>query len=1028
MPEDILFKGKFDATEINNGIDKAIEGYKNMAGSADKLNTSLATTTSEIEANKKTISTLFREQQKLDKGSKDYATTIGNLNKQIDALKTKNEALTNTFTKQKTEATAATASVEKIKGAYAGAEKAMEGLNKAGQNLGGAVSGEKLLGKLADVKEKVAAAAQGIGDNLKNNIGNVLNGDLGGAVASVEEGVTSLGASFGIFGAVAAASLIPIVKGLYDMYNAETTAEQSTRLLNESLSASASATAAAGNEVDVLKLKFDLARQGILNKKDVLEDYNNTLGKTLGVTTSFNEAEESLIRNAETYIKIIGLKAQAQAIANLKIQASEKKVKADLNLEDNRNIATKVFDLVGSVNKLPGLTGYETYLKNVERSKKRFNTNIVADSEETIKLLTGQQILVETTLATLESQFKDKPKTLEKKTAVIKQAKVIERKVIADIYKTELEKLEADIALIDKKAFTNEDTIIKAIKEKFDKRRLFLEDAQKNGELTKPELKDLKGRLTELENKTELKELIDFSEKKEAYLNKINEDIIALNNEASIKRIGNIQNDYERERQLLDANQKKNIDGIEKQRKEKLLALEKNANNNGIGTADLANEKQLVNNAIDELIAQVQIAGDIAIQELSFKAFQKIFADSKEVLDTKNLGVSITASIKIEDATKQYLAGEISYKDYQKKLTKIQKDEIKERNVNTKAELQKEIDAITKKLTIDSFDLTDEQTKKLEKQREGLRKQIADLNNADNVGAANEKDKKKQDRISQFVQYANAIGGITQQIVSFWAKANEAELAGLDKSISIQQKRVDAAQKIAERGNAEYLRLEEDRLRDLEVKRENAARKQMAINAALQISQTLTALISGIAQGASAGGPLGALIGLTAIIGAIASGYAIVKSLQPQQPSFFVGTTDTGTGGNVDSKGGFNATLHPHERVLTAEQNKQLKGISNEKLIETVNNHRIIVNSWKKPMPQLNMAAIDMANEVTNTQQIRMAGVMNSNNEKLEENNILQRKILKALTNMGVNVNVDRNGLAISVLEAVEEIEISKNS
>ena len=49
-------------------------------------------------------------------------------------------------------------------------------------------------------------------------------------------------------------------------------------------------------------------------------------------------------------------------------------------------------------------------------------------------------------------------------------------------------------------------------------------------------------------------------------------------------------------------------------------------------------------------------------------------------------------------------------------------------------------------------------------------------------------------------------------------------------------------------------------------------------------------------------------------------------------PTFFDGTEDTGTGGKIDNKGGFNAILHPNERVMTAEQNQPLKGISNIEL------------------------------------------------------------------------------------------------
>jgi hypothetical protein len=175
------------------------------------------------------------------------------------------------------------------------------------------------------------------------------------------------------------------------------------------------------------------------------------------------------------------------------------------------------------------------------------------------------------------------------------------------------------------------------------------------------------------------------------------------------------------------------------------------------------------------------------------------------------------------------------------------------------------------------------------------------------------------------------------------------------------------------------------------------------------------------------GGPLGGIIAITAVIGAIAAGYALVQSLKPQQPSFFVGTEDTGKGGNVDSKGGFHAILHPNERVLTKEQNKQLKGLSNDELVRTVAASRLM-HQTKSSIPGLNLAAMDMANSVSATQNIRMAALLEEQNSKLDENNQLQRKTHRLLHNMGVNVNIDRRGLAVSILEATEEIEKSKNS
>jgi len=46
--------------------------------------------------------------------------------------------------------------------------------------------------------------------------------------------------------------------------------------------------------------------------------------------------------------------------------------------------------------------------------------------------------------------------------------------------------------------------------------------------------------------------------------------------------------------------------------------------------------------------------------------------------------------------------------------------------------------------------------------------------------------------------------------------------------------------------------------------------------------------------------------------------------------AFFDGTEDTGGRGDVDNKGGKLAIIHPHERIMTAEQNARIGVISND--------------------------------------------------------------------------------------------------
>ncbi|MEJ7610662.1 MAG: hypothetical protein WKF88_05720 [Ferruginibacter sp.] len=835
----------------------------------------------------------------------------------------------------------------------------------------------------------------------------------------MEESVTALGSSFGVFGTIAVAALVPVISKLIELATAETDAERATKLLNESLKAGSHASAEASTQVDTLKLKFNLAKQGILSKKDVLEEYNNTLGKTLGVTKDFNTAEQTTIDNAETYIAIIGLKAEAQALANLKIKKSEEKLNADLNLDDNSNLATKVVDYFRANELFPG----EKYEELHKESRKRFNSNIVAEKEKDIDALSKREVDVQTRLAILLQQFQDKPKSFTKE----KSEKA--RKEIVNIYQQELQKLKEDLAKIEEKVFTDEGTISKAVEESFKKRSLAFERAFKKGQLSPSQLKSLQENLSNLETLTLQKQLKDFQTQKAAYLKRISDELQSIQDEESLARIAGIQNNFERERQTIEVQSEKTETEIKKRRDKVIADLKQDASKNGLSLADIQPQIDNIKSVYGKLLDDLEVIKAQKLQHLSFDTFESLSKEANRVLDAGNLGISQGSLINIQKQSELFNQGKISYKQYQKELTNIAKFEAHERFLLEKNFLDGEILRRQQKLDSDQ-NLTPDQTIQLQDEIRKLQQQLASATKADTITGAGNKKTSTDATIEKIVQYSNAIGTLANSVISFWAKMNEAEQKALDRSISIQEKRVEAAQRVATKGNAEYLQLEEERLQALEIKRENAARRQLAINAALQASQVITALISGIAQGVTLGGPLGAIIALTTIVGAIASGYAIAQSLKPPEPAFFVGTEDTGPGGNVDNKKGFRAVLHPHERVLTAEQNKKLGGISNEKLVQTWATHRIMAkeNYPSKPPLQLNLAAMDRATEITNLQNVRLAGLMEQAATQREENIRLQRHTIKAINNLEVIFKVDQRGLYLGLKKMKDDEDISKKT
>ena len=77
----------------------------------------------------------------------------------------------------------------------------------------------------------------------------------------------------------------------------------------------------AASSVFQLRSEIDLARQGFISKEGVVKHFNDTIGKTVGVVTSLNEAERQLIENGGAYIQMTLQKAVAEVAAG---KAAEK--------------------------------------------------------------------------------------------------------------------------------------------------------------------------------------------------------------------------------------------------------------------------------------------------------------------------------------------------------------------------------------------------------------------------------------------------------------------------------------------------------------------------------------------------------------------------------------------------------------------------------------------------------------------------------------------------------------------------------
>lgn len=423
-----------------------------------------------------------------------------------------------------------------------------------------------------------------------------------------------------------------------------------------------------------------------------------------------------------------------------------------------------------------------------------------------------------------------------------------------------------------------------------------------------------------------------------------------------------------------------------------------------------------------------------AQEALTAKAFERTQRELQTVFASVQLFVSEAATEEIQRVTQRFLDGKISYERYQKELTRINQVETERRIRTAIRENEALLQGLQARIKLEQdpgrLQALQDQERQLRETISQLKRQLAQAEAQGEVA-----DRKEfSDKVQAIADYATAINGVVQSVVGFWAEANRAEQEQLDRSIAIQEKRVDAATRIAERGNAEYLRLEEDRLNELRLRQENAARRQLAINAVLQTSQALTAFITALAQGIATGGPLGGLAIAAAVLGAIASGYAIVQSLQNNNTQeLWEGTTHVQRGKAKKGKDTVPAMLTEGEAVLPVGVNQDYhdtveaiygRKIPHREMNNFVNNYRVN----RRSIPELNHERIGETAEMAIAYDGKLLEATERQTAKLEENAQMLQQLDKSLKGMGVSVNIDKNGLAIVLMKAVQQASIDKKA
>lgn len=173
----------------------------------------------------------------------------------------------------------------------------------------------------------------------------------------------------------------------------------------------------AATDLNELTQKVSLAKQGFLDKKAVLKEYNEGIGATIGKVTDLDAAETKLVNNGEKYLQLMLLKAKAEfafkkaaeesynlALKQDEIDSKKPQISKEFNINaDRSNKATKettinLRELLNTTNQItPALDGVNTKVEQISKnlgeqiSDEKALTELSKNSAKAVDVVTKAQ-------------------------------------------------------------------------------------------------------------------------------------------------------------------------------------------------------------------------------------------------------------------------------------------------------------------------------------------------------------------------------------------------------------------------------------------------------------------------------------------------------------------------------------------------------------------------------------------------------------------------------------------------------------
>lgn len=328
---------------------------------------------------------------------------------------------------------------------------------------------------------------------------------------------------------------------------------------------------------------------------------------------------------------------------------------------------------------------------------------------------------------------------------------------------------------------------------------------------------------------------------------------------------------------------------------------------------------------------------DFAIEEIKRK-----FAEEKLLEEQKIKDNYANLVEKFNKDRAKMVEGVASGKERQGSVTKMDKE---------KAKIDAEYKSQLEKFSLDNIKRNEDENLEIELAKQNSadaivviesdkNEKINDYNEKRNtayIEGVNERQEVEEekansiDKIDSEVEEKNQkeLNAIVEASADFFIQQSERKIAQIEKEIEIAQKQFDYYMELAKNGNInakESLAEQQKIINEGELKKQQEQKRiQM-----MELAKTAYTTYQGKVNS-------GSKTPLADTIKDITMLQAFIKTI----PAFEDGIEDTGKHGNgVDGKGGFNAILHPNERVIPKSLNEQIGNLSNTQLAKIAVNYR----------------------------------------------------------------------------------------